>query len=121
MALTSPKQYQLSLTGGEVFDSIPATQFAHFMLLWEDGNRGGVFQYKLPNDGFTAVYTTKAGDPIKLQGDGRYGCLGRPAGFAPTNGQTVADTVIKIRDSGGAAAVLNIIESSSEIDHQAVF
>ncbi len=121
MLTKSPKQYQLSLTGGEVFDSIPATQFAHFMLIWEDGNRGSVFEYQLPIDSFATTYTTKAGDPIKLQGDGRTGCIGRPADFAPSNGQTAADTVIKIREFGGAQSVINIIESVSEIDHQAVF
>jgi hypothetical protein len=122
MALTSPKQYQVTLTGGAgVYTDIPATQLAHFMLLWEDGNRSAVFNYKLPNDGFTTVYTTKAGDPIKLYGDGRYGALGRPADMSPSNGETVADVVIQIAESGGAASVLNVLESASEVDHQAVF
>lgn len=121
MSNTSPKQYQVILTGGATFDSIPATQFAHFMLLWQDGARGSSFEYKLPNDDFTAIYTTKAGDPIRLQGDGRTGALGRPANFAPTNGQTAADAVIQVREAAGAAALLNIIESASEIDLQAVF
>lgn len=120
MASTSPSQYQVTLTGGAgVFTDIPATQFVHFMLLWEDGNRASVFQYKLPNDGFTEVYTTKAGDPIKLYGDGRYGALGRPANFRHPG--DAADVVIQIAEIGGAASVLNVLESASEVDHQAVF
>lgn len=111
--MAGPKQRQVALAGGGYTD-ISATIPAHYAILWEDGELAATaFEYKLPNDSFVTVYTSKAGRPIKLFGDGVYGVLGLPANWNPRRAS--ADVIIQIQAVGGGPAVLNVIESESEV------
>lgn len=120
MASNAVKQRQVILTAGE-YTSIEIESMAHFMLLWEDGNRGSVFNYRLPGDGFSATFTTRAGDPIKLYGEGKYGALGVPASAYSSGIPADGTVVIQIQEAAGLAVPLNILEAQSEVTPQAAF
>ena len=98
----------INATGG-AFTDIVATIWCRRVEIVEEALAGGGetvlqqgLQYKLPGDGFTAVHTQDAGQPIVLGEPNHLGCsgplLGKPAQSSPsisgTGVETIAATVL---------------------------
>jgi len=110
-----PIQRQIT-SAGATYDDIVATIPCHYLKIWPDGDRNvAALQYKLPNDSFTAVYTSDVsiGDVIELVGPGRHGFLGVPAEFA-RSGQA-ATVMAKVRFADSASRVINILEDETQL------
>lgn len=110
-----PKQRIVSLAAGGGYTDVLATIAAHYVKIYEDGSRSKAFMYKLPNDTFTQVYTTKAGDFIELLGAGRGGIVGRPPGYNAYQIPATGDIVIQMKAFDDSATDVVVLESVSEL------
>src|SRR5262245_53290345 len=123
-----PKRKRVQLNGSS-YTIIRASIPCHSMVVYEDATRAKVFNYKIKKDstadGFTTVFTTKAGDAITLLGPGRSGILGKPPNFV-AEGQpaTVAqaqgdsgggEQVLLVKTSDDASVYVIVEESESEL------
>ena len=79
------KTRKVTIAAGPGYTAINATIPCHYLKVTPDGDRNvGAMNYKVPDDSFTAVFTTDSsiGDSIERIGSGLYGLLGYPAAFA---------------------------------------
>ena len=109
-------QRQVNLSAGPGFTSIFATIPLHYLKIWKDDERNTInLVYRLPNDNFTATYTTDSsmGDIIERVGPGRHGLLGHQAAFS-ASGQTATE-LIRMRASDNSVIAINIFESETNL------
>lgn len=110
------KQRKVTVAAGPGYTDILATIPSHSVQIWPDGDRNvAAINYKLPDDNFTAVYTTdfSIGDVIQLVGPGRSGLLGIPAAFSASS--QVATTLIKVKFSDDVSRDVIVYEDERPI------
>jgi hypothetical protein len=79
-----PKQSKVTIAAGAGFTDVPATIPSHQVQIWPDSDRNAAaMEYKVPDDNFTATFTTDAslGDILQFIAPGD-SLLGYPAAFS---------------------------------------
>lgn len=103
------------ISSGVGYTNILATIPGHYLKIYEQGDRALAFNYKLPDDAFVSVYTSKAGDVIERIGHGRSGILGRPPNYNASGIPATGDVLIQINTVSGTGTTVVVVESESEL------
>lgn len=110
------KQRKVQIAAGAGWTEILATIPAHYMKVYEEGERLSSFDYQWALDDFDETFTTGPGDPIEVIGHGRSGIIARPPNYNGVGHPATGDTALKIRDTTGTGLMYVIVyESESEL------